>query len=66
LAVISLSPQKTLGTLIASPSFLIAWAFSVSSFRPFSFHPFWLPWFYSPFHSSWSVCNDLLLRLLNV
>jgi hypothetical protein len=42
--------KKNSGTLAGVPVCLSGWAISASSScRPFSCHPSWLPWFYSPF-----------------
>jgi len=56
-------PQKTLGTLIASPSLPLQQV--LSAFCCFSsLLSFWLPWIYSPFPFFMESCNGRLLQLI--
>jgi len=59
------TPQKTLGTLIASPCrclLQVLSAFCCSS----SLLSFWLPWIYSPFPFFMEFRNGVLLQLIDV
>jgi len=49
----NVAAPKTLGTLFASPFLACLSAINVSFSSSLLFS--WLPWFYSPFHCSWTM-----------
>jgi hypothetical protein len=55
--------QKTLGTLLASPSLPLQQVLSASCCFSSSLS-FWLPWIYSPFPFFMESCNGRLLQLI--
>ena len=57
------SPQKTLGTLFASPSLPLLQVLNASCCFS-SWLSFWLPWIYSPFPFFMESCNGRLLQLI--
>jgi hypothetical protein len=56
-------PQKTLGTLFASPLLPLEQVLSASCCFS-SWLSFWLPWIYSPFPFFMESCNGRLLQLI--